>query len=549
MSSIRDSLLQQFPELEQLRVREVVVDKINKKINCTLSYPNANVALDMPLRRSIFQAVKNCVPQGYYCTTTIKNDTFNAISFKQFVKDTIVSKFLALADIDKDNIIVQQTEGKMLFEVTLLLNDVQIKTAEACNFEQNFRQYLATISYYDCHITIQKSQNQIDIAKIVQSQQKLSDMAVARELLKPVRRFVITDVAPYIGKLVVTSPMYILDVREPKTSCTLCGVISDKSIKQTKNASLGLVKFTLKDKSKDIQCVAFLRYRPEDANLIAEATGKGEIECKSTAEKNKAYNEKIRKLWLSLYDGTEVVVSGKIVRSTFSGNLEMQVNNLSKCRIVTDAKPTHLRDVPQQYNILQPTAVNTYEQLSLDNAQKTERKLYWTYPTVTCAMLATGNNVLTDKPVSIAFAKVIDGVVTEVLHTNINPEINVSQDLLLHIGSTNKQLLYFPTMTEIVADIYKFCHGCVMVGLQTDLIIDFLRYYGMPIGYNFDNEVRTFGDVIQQLNNATNKLYGTPNTNNIEEVLKACSLKNLVTTTVLDKATAMAQAIAYLCKN
>ncbi len=545
---IKDILLQQFPDLTDLRVRDISVDKVAKKILCTLSYPDANNALDAALRRRIFDAVKSQAPHRYYCTTTIKNDLFNAVSFKTYVRDTIRSHFLSLSDVDNESIKVIPIDGQRAFEVKLLLTPVQLRTAQACDFQKKFYQYTQSYTCYNCVLTLEQSGNSTDIQKAVEAQQKLSDMAIAKELLKPIRRFAVKDVYKYIGKTVYGSPMYIIDVREPRAKCILCGVISDKSIKPTKNPTLGIVKFTLKDKSGSINCLSFLRYLNEDASLIAQATGKGEAEANSLAAKNSAHNEKIRKLWMGLYDGTEVVVEGKIVYSAYSSALEMQVLNLSKCRIDYDSvRGEVVRNAPQNYVAVAPTAYSQYKQLSLTDNNKAST-LYWKYNTVVVSFSATGNNYLKDKIVALSCAKLQNGMIVETLDTFVNPETEIKSELLSQIGQTARQLLYCPTFTEIIGDLYKFFEGCVIVGYNADTLAEFLQYYGSPIGYRFSNEFRGFADVAVQLNLQHNAFQGNVNFNSIEDMAKVCKLSH---TSYLphDKCMILAQCLEILAKD
>ena len=76
-----NQLHDKFPELQDLRVRDILVDKDKRKIRCILSYPN-NSSLDATTKSNIYAFVRSCVPKGYYCETKIYNDVFSEVSFR-----------------------------------------------------------------------------------------------------------------------------------------------------------------------------------------------------------------------------------------------------------------------------------------------------------------------------------------------------------------------------------------------------------------------------------------------------------------------------------
>ena len=61
---IVDVLKQKFPDIEGLRVRDIVVDKTSKRITCVVTTPVLS-KLDFALRNDIINAAKDCLPKGY----------------------------------------------------------------------------------------------------------------------------------------------------------------------------------------------------------------------------------------------------------------------------------------------------------------------------------------------------------------------------------------------------------------------------------------------------------------------------------------------------
>ena len=85
---IINELHKQFKELNDLRAREIRVDKQQRKVFCTLSFPNVSV-LDTNLKNAVTNYVKTLVPSGYICIVSYVNDSFNEVSFKKLLLELL----------------------------------------------------------------------------------------------------------------------------------------------------------------------------------------------------------------------------------------------------------------------------------------------------------------------------------------------------------------------------------------------------------------------------------------------------------------------------
>ncbi len=85
------------------------------------------------------------------------------------------------------------------------------------------------------------------------------------------------------------------------------------------------------------------------------------------------------------------------------------------------------------------------------------------------------------------------------LATNINPDIVLTPQQQQQWQLTSAQLLYYPTLSEIIPDIYKFCHGCRLVGTDIHHNISMLQYYADGRQYLFDNDKQLYLEFVNNM--------------------------------------------------
>ena len=540
-------LNERFPQYPDLRVREIVVSKTTKKINCVVSFPDTTL-LSSADRNAIFAVVKSCAPSNFYCTTVLQADVFSEVSLQKFCIERLKKMFAFFVGIKSTDVIVAK-KGDRSFAVTLVLQEFLYNLALESNVVKEFSSFFAGYSCYKLSFTLQKSSVPVDFKKLVQDQEKLVQLAISKELNKPIRRFAVDDVMKYIGKKVVATPGYIVDIREPKQLATICGKISDKSIKAAKNnPNLHICKFKLTDNSGTIDCIMFVKYKITDIDAIKDTTGKTDEEVQTVSKANRLHNEKIHKQLLELYDNTEVVLDGKVVLSDYSSKLEMQVYNLSKCRILSkEEQPVYSRPVPTSYVAVAPQRIEHFEQLSLEQSQGSEVNFLVRGSYIIVNVACTGYNYLTDKIVQISATKLVDGQVVEIFDTVINPEINeIPSELKQSLNLPWDKLVYFPTLTEVVADLYKFMYGSTLVGMEVDKIANFFNYYSMPAGYKFDNKQIKLNDWFSNLFELTKK--NKPNCSKLEDVAKRLNVEVPKAFDVSQKTAVSAKCVEILAK-
>lgn len=545
MQKIIDCLHQKYSDMHNLRAREIRVDKQQRKVFCALSYPDLPT-LDKQLQNEIVSYVKTLVPQGYSASVTFANDHFTLTSFKRFFTDLLKSKYPLFAVITKNMDVTIDGYGiKVVFHV----NNTMQTNIEVAELIPKLCEYLQNYTVYSVSLDVVIDPENVVAAEITE-QEKLVRLAVNRELLKPSRYFNVTDVVKHVGKPVIGAPMYISDIRKPSDSCVICGTVSNKSLKASKkDATMYVCKFTLSDQSGgSINCIIFTRFEITDVNAIKENMGKTDNEAQTLSRTRAFANERKMKKMMDIYDGMEVVVRGRIAMNSFSEQLEMTVYDLSKCKIAPIGNSRHYnRPVAGDYVLVRPQICQQFEQSSFVH-QILGKSLLSDKTYVVLHANATGYNVVKDKLFAISAVKITDGHVAEQWFSYVNPEIDVDEALLNSADTSTDKIVFHPTISELISDLYKFAYGVPLIGVDLNKLLDVLNYYASPVGYQFTNECLRQSDFLSSLFEAST-FTKTPNYAKIDDVARTCKVVCRSVTFCKETAMTVARCMVAVANN
>lgn len=539
-----NQLHEKFPNMTDLRVRDILVDKDRRKIRCILSYPD-NAQLDATVKSNVYAFVRSCVPKGYYCETRIYNDVFSEVSFRTNLFDYLKKRYPAFK-ISRDRTIIEQKDRNISvqFNVTATTKN----NLEVADFIQELAEHYRNYTCYQVtfDVRVDKDIPLDDVDTF--NQEKLVQLAINKELMRPMRCFNVINVEKYIGKLIGnTNPMYISDIRGEMNDCVLCGTVSAKTLKATqKDKSLHMCKFTLGDNSgASITCVLFVRFDITDVQTLKETTGKTDSEVLTISKTKELANDRKMKKLMNIYDGMEVLVRGKIGYNNFSNQNEMVVFDLCLCKIIKDeSKLKTVAPVPANYMIVQPQYYEGYQQTSftqslIRNEHFAKQKI------VVLHVNATGFVATKDKLLCISAYKIINGNVAESIFTYINPETEITPELEKDICTQSGKLVYCHTITELIPDLYKFTHGCTLVGTDMNKILDMLDYYAEPFGYKFTNKTIDQVALLDKIFDES-VFAKKPNCAKLEDVAKVCKIPFEKSTFCKNTAQVVAQCLVKL---
>lgn len=542
---IIDRIYEKFPNMRDMRARQIRIDKNQRKISCLFSYPNVK-SLSANSRGEITNYVYTLIPQGYRCFVEYIDDSFTEISFRKLLED-LLSKNYPLFALSKNQIAIEFSNNSIY--VNFRVNKVLEENMEVAGFIKRLSDFFESFTSYKVDFSITLDEN-ASVLSSVAEQERLVQLAINKELFKPARFFKVNDVNKYIGKVVVGTPMYISDIRNAMDSCILCGRISNKSIKVSKNnPNMQVCKFTLTDDSQtSIACVMFVKFQITDLETIKATVNKSDAEIKTMSNKAKLANEKLMDKLVKLYDGTDVVVRGKISFNDYSERLEVIVYDLSKCQIAPLIEQKTSEQVPPATYLIQaPHKYNEFVQISFVEAGNFHSviadKKY-----VLLHVNATGFNVTKDKILAICAVKIVNGRIASKWFTYVNPDMAVSANLLKEAKTENERLLFYPTLSEIISDLYKYTYGCELIGLNLAHIVELLNYYAAPTGYRFVNSLIDQSDLLSRLFDTS--LYDKkPNCSKYVELSKVCKVKCPSYTFCGETAVTIAECICKVASN
>lgn len=540
---IIDKIHEKFPNMRDMRARQIRIDKTARKVFCSLSYPDVK-SLGSDLRREITEFVYTLIPRDYRCFVEYVDDVFTEIGFKKLLEDFLARNYPLFA-LDKKHISVVFNDRNV--SVTFNVNSVLKENMKVADFCKKLSDFFKTYTCYNVDFTIDIDET--SALSSVSEQERLVQLAINKELFKPARFFRVDNVQKYIGKVINGAPMYISDIRNAMDSCILCGRISDKSIKASKNnPNMQVCKFTLTDNSQSsVSCVIFAKFHITDIAAIKATVNKSDSEVKTISDKAKLANEKIMDRLLKLYDGTDVIVRGRISFNDFSERLEMTVYDLCKCQIapLTEQK-TAKKVPPAAYLVQAPQEYKSFVQTSF--VEEERRSAIADKKYVLLHVNATGYNVARDKIIAICAVKIVNGSVASKWFTYVNPDMAVVPAVLKEADTESDDLLFYPTISEVIADLYKFTYGCELIGLNLAHVVELLNYYAAPTGYAFDNTLIDQSEMLSRLFDTS--LYDKkPNCSKYVELSKVCRVKCPSYTFCGDTAVTIAECICKVAGN
>lgn len=508
-----------------------------------MSYP---LQLDKQLQSDISAFVKTLIPQGYTPSVSFVLDNFTIAGFKRFFNDLLKAKYPLFAVIAR-NIDVAIDNGSI--SVTLHVNPTMRTNIEVSELIPKLTDFLDSYTCFKIGFDVVEDGENAVVAEMTE-QEKLVHLAVNRELLKPSRCFSVSNVTKLIGKTIVGAPMYIADIRKPSDSCVICGTVSGKTLKASKkDSTLYVCKFTLSDQSGgSINCINFTRLKITDVDAIVKNMGKTENEALTLSKTRAFANERDMTKLASIYDGMEVVVRGRIAVNSFTEQLEMTVYDLSKCKIEQIGNAQHYnKPAPSDYVVVRPEVFSQFEQSSFVR-KITGKTLLSDKTYVVLHANATGKNVVKDKFFALCAVKVNDGRVIERWFSYVNPETDVADSVLKSADTSTEKIVFYPTVSEVVADLYKFVNSVPLIGVDLPQTLDLLNYYASPLGYRFTNECLQQADVLSNLFDIS-IFTKKPNCSKLDDVARVCKTPCPNVTFCKETASTLARCLAVLANN
>lgn len=540
-----DVIHQKMTQFQDLRMKDIVVHKREGIVNLVMSYPKT---LDQEVQQQILALCQDQVGANYKVNLTFQLDNMTTENAKKQFFDYIKQFAFALMNVKESQVKVSKND--LLFVFDLSVNPMTAEIIKAGDYLNQFKAQMAekTCFKFSFNLIVAKDNKALEKAEEEVSAQ--AQFALSKELLKPRRYVQIDKVTALFGQKVKFTPKYICDVKEVTQSYTLCGSITSKKVIKPQKATardMDICKLEIKDESGKINAVLFVRYQLEDPNLIMQMKGNSLEEATALADRHKKANDRLREKLMRLYEGDQVVATGKIQYSDYSKSFEMVINNLSKCKIVSSMPQSELvKPVPERYVNVKPQLIATNRQMSfVETETYVPEQLKGEY--VVLYLNTTGDKILQDKILQIGAVKLVNGARRQAFFILVNCQMDVDEEMLKNIGETKARYQRSLTYLDVVADLYKFCHNTRIVTQNVPKVTAFLQYNSNYFGYHFNNQFVEISQLFDEYYNH-NSDKKKPDCTDLYAVAKSMGVSAGKSQSAYSKAEISAKILSAMCE-
>lgn len=268
--------------------------------------------------------------------------------------------------------------------------------------------------------------------------------------------------------------IYCSDLEGENLSVTVCGVITYIEERRTKKDK-PFFRISLRDASGSVQANYFTRQKTL---------------------------EKIRSLKL----GDQICMTGD--QTLFNGNYSFTAKNIDFGRPPENfvLEEREGKAAPAEYSKVFPEPLEDLEQANLfDDTGMPEvfrKSSYVVFDLETTGLSNMGQTM--DRIIEIGAVKITEGKVSEKFSTFVACPVKLSEEIKNLTGIDDEMLVGAPDIKDAIADFFKFCDGCTLVGHNVGFDYKFIRYYGEREGYLFDRknyDTLSFSQELLRLNN------------------------------------------------
>lgn len=283
---------------------------------------------------------------------------------------------------------------------------------------------------------------------------KEPEVDIARIEAIPLRKFKVADVTRLFDNNDEDEVVYIEDAASLTGDVVIAGRVSSVRERETKNG------------------------KPFYIIELDDGTGKMSGTIFSTKE--------IIKKMEKVQTGSEVIAAGKCEFS--NGYHRFTVKSLNFCSLPKNFvyEERAARRPPETYLLVSPSEIEEMRQTDMFSDQTVPEALKGT-SIVVIDLETTGTSASEDKVTEIGAVKIEDGKITCKFATMVNPERKIPQEVVDLTGITDEMVVGAPKFEEVAGDLYKFCHGSIIVAHNLPFDYNFIKNLSKPCGYVYTN--------------------------------------------------------------
>lgn len=381
---------------------------------------------------------------------------------KSYVDNELVKRFVIeyfklkhpTIYIDDDEVIVKMDSNIAFITVSMKSSFYDYFSGQ--NINKTMTEYMSHKFCNDIKLKLVDSKKDIDID---------ADFANNASITVILRKVNTSDHVVVQGKTILEKPKYIVDCHEVEEKAVYAGVITDFKRMTSKRTDNSYYIITISDGTGSLICKAFTKY-----------TGEG--------------------VYDKLQIGDEIIARGRVELDTFLHDSVLLIRDVSKCVIDRNSivLKEELKEAPKNYVTIIPTQY-TYETIVATDLFG-DTSLLTVCPKsmmgktfVVFDFETTGLSSRDCEVIEIGAVKVVDGVITEVFSSFVDPEIHIPERITEITSITDADVSGAPTMAKIIGDFYKFSYGAILVAHNAPFDKGFLDKYAKANRFLFDNRV------------------------------------------------------------
>ena len=187
-------------------------------------------------------------------------------------------------------------------------------------------------------------------------------------------------------------------------------------------------------------------------------------------------------------EGSEVIAIGK-AEVTPDGYHRFTISSLNYCELPKNFvyKERESRKPPETYLTVKPEPIEVSFQTDMFSLVDTTPDCLKGKTFVVLDFETTGTLPQEDKITEIGAVKMVDGKIVEKFATMINPERKIPELIVELTGITDEMVADAPKFEEVAGDLYKFCHGSIIIAHNLPFDYAFLKNMSKPLNYIYSN--------------------------------------------------------------
>ncbi|MBE7090356.1 MAG: hypothetical protein E7363_00335 [Clostridiales bacterium] len=451
IKQLLESLRASDETLETLKLADVVIDKRRRSVHFSFL---CEKTVSEALQERILHAVNEVVPDGFLGVTvgvekrvadndlvvhTVYNylkTTQNAVSFELSKQDIAAD---TSTPVKRYVVSVSPTAKKLLEKSNAIASADALLNRTFCG------------TFQGSVVAEKPEENFVPLAE--------NNTVNFRVAPVRVRSFYVNEVFPIDDKKMVQTALYMEDALMEMEGVVHAGVVLSVSEKETKNGKPYFVfEYTDRTAAKPLRAFYFSK--------------KGTV-------------EKVRKI----KEGDAIITSGKYENG--GSGLRYTIQKLNLCTFPPDFKPMakEKRQPAPEYCLVHPTGFHSTRQKALFDVEENLPECLKGKTFVVFDLETTGTTPTADMITEIGAVRIVDGKITDLFSTFVNPERPIPTKIVELTGITDEMVADAPKFSEVVGDFYKYVEGAIMVAHNAPFDMSFMRFHGRNCEYMFDNVV------------------------------------------------------------